>query len=908
MNERQPGSPALPPELETLVREVLDASGLELPVRVDVEADLRAHFEDGLSAGVAADELRARFGDPSEAGHRIARSRRGAGPGRYVEKGGWWMSGSEWWMEARRAVRRLGRSPGFALLVILTLAVGVGANTAVFSVVDAVLLRPLPYREPERLVRIYQAPTDRPDDTNYLSGPEAAVMRTWDQVFERVGVLNTYRASGADLTTGDHAERVSVVHVAAGYFETLGVAPELGRTFTEAETQGESPATPGAQGGVAVVSHELWQRFLGGSRDAVGRTLPLDGRAYEVVGVMPAAFQDPFGAQGDVWTPVDLSPGESNRWGNNYLSAVARLRPGLTPEGAQERARALFAGLRAADPGIPDRWLPRVVALRDDIVGASRRTMVWILAAAAALVLLTACVNLANLLFARGLGRDRDVAVRAVLGSGRARIVASLLLETAILAILGGAAGMALGWAGVRGLLALAPDALPRVMDVGARWPVFVFAFGTTVVALVVAGLTPALRLSTTVPVEALRADGRTTTGGRRARRARDTLAILQVAAALVLVVGAALLVRSFARLATVPLNIEAHDVLTFEVNLPRARYPDGASREAFHRLFNEQVSALAEVESTGAVSWLPLRGHYNEWGVYWSPEHPDGSDDNAYPSSDVRIFSGDYFASLGMSLVLGEAPRDIDLDTDTVVWVNQSWVTSLFGERNPLDQRIGIGGPTRRVAGVVADVPVNAEGEVPRTLYVPHAQYADNRNWPLTQTVRVHGRPADAQARIAAVLAAIDPDLVLYQPRPLGEVVAVARAPSRFSTVLMGAFALLALGLALMGTYGVLAGSVAGRGREFGIRMALGANPGSVRGTVLAYAARLVAPGVALGLGGAWIAAGWLQGLLFQVEPRDPWVLGGAGVLFVAVGLMAAWAPARRATRVDPARALSAE
>lgn len=830
------------------------------------------------------------------------------------------MSAAEWWTEIRRGARRLLRTPGFAAVVVLTLALGVGANTAIFSVVDAVLLRPLPYPQPDRLVRVYEAEAGDVGSINYLRGRTVYEYRQWDEVFAGFGALYVYRETGADLTDGERTVRVTTVPVTAGYFETLGVAPQMGRTFREEESiapgeQVEGGDTGRARAAVTVISHALWTEHFGADPGILGRTIRLDDSPYEVVGVMPEGYRDPIGPRADLWTPQDLSiggPRSRNSWGNYYLSAVARLRPGLTVEAAQDRVDALYARLVEQYPEAESTWVPTLVPLHADLVGPTRRTMLLILAGAAALVLLTACVNLANLLFARGLGRDRDVAVRTALGSGRGRIVAGLLVETGILALVGGAAGLALGWIGVQALLGLAPDALPRVADPSPGGAVFAFALLATLTALVLSGVTPALRLSRVAPADALRADSRATTGGRRARRVRDGLAVVQVAAALVLVTGAALLGRSLAALADVPLNIEPAGVLTFEVNLPVSRYPDGVAREAFHRTFHDRLLQLPEVEAAGAVSWLPVNGRFNIWGVYWQPDM-DVTDEEAWRpedwrGSDVRVFSGDYFRAVGIPVLRGPRPSDVDLAGEPVIWISRRFVREVFGDVDPLGERLYAANDIRRVVGIVEDVPHDAEGSVAPKTYIPHAQFADNRNWALTQTVKVRGDLTAAREDIRAVLAAMDPQLVLHRPRPLTDVVASARAQNRFATVLMGAFALLALALAVVGTYGVLAGAVAGRRREFGIRMALGADRRSVRSMVLGYAARLVLPGVALGLMGAWMAARWVQALLFQVEPRDPVVYGSAVALFLLVGLVAGWAPARRATRVDPARTLSSE
>ncbi len=898
----------LPPEIETLIERVIRSSRLSLQDRYEVARELRAHFEDGLDRGVTASELVRRFGDPDEAARRIARARGRRSGGNAPGRGRWWMSATEWWREVTRAVRRLARAPGFAGMVVLTLALGIGANTAIFTVLDAALLEPLPYAEPDRLVRVYETPETAPGDFNYLRGVTVRAYREWNAVFERFGALYTYRAMGADLTGASGTRRVTVVPVVAGYFETLGVPPLRGRTFREEESDG-----PGEGSGrapmvrVAVLSHSLWADAFGQDDEIVGRTVHLDDEAFEVVGVMPAGFASPFGARADLWVPQDIRPGGRNSFGNFYLSGVARLSEGLTLEGARERLDALYDRFQEENPDAGS-WRPRLVPLHSDVVGSTRATMLWILAAAAGLVLLTACVNIANLVFARGLGRDRDVALRRALGSGRGRLVATVLMENVVLAVVGGGAGLGLGWVGVRGLTALAPDALPAVARPEVGLSVFLFALAATGAALLLFGLAPTLRLARTAPAEILRSGDRAATTGRSARRIRNGLVVGQVAMALTLVAGALLLTRSFGSLLNVPLGFETEGVLTFEVHLPEARYPDGAARHAFHERLQQSVAAWPEVEATGATSWLPVSGRYHSWGVYFDPEAPDGSNDDAWYTSDIRIVTGDYFGTLGVDVLYGTHPRDVDLDGELVAWVNRSFVDEVMGDFEPVGQLIWVAGGVRRVVGVVEDIPYDARGSISRKVYVPHAQYADDRNWALIQTVRGRGHPGALAERIRAELAEIDARLVLYRPRPLESVVETARAQDRFATVLMGVFAMLALVLSLVGTYGTLASTVAGRTREIGIRMALGADRHSVRGMVLGHATRLLVPGIALGLLGAWAGSRWIESLLFRAEPVDPIAYGLAVLIFVGGGILAGWIPARRATRVDAVRMLTTE
>ena len=464
---RRPGQAALPEIVEEAIRAVLEAADLELVHgRHEVERELRAHFEDGIDAGRAPEDLVEGFGDPVAAGRRIARARPRAAA-RTRGEGRWWMKAAEWRTEITRAARRLGRAPGFTAVVVLTLALGVGVNTAIFTVLNAVLLEDLPYPEPDRLVRLYEVLGEGEMESEFLRGPVVTEYRDWD-VFDDVATLYTYREVGADLTDGTAPERVTLLRVSAGYFETLGIAPLLGRTFLEDESFGPGEAgssTEPAQR-VVVLSQRLWRDRFGADRDAVGRTLELDGESFEVVGVMPASFRDPFGHQADLWLPQDLRPGGSNHFGNYYLSGIARLRPGLTVDAARERLALLSRSFAERQPEM-EGATAAIRPLQSDIVGETRRTMLFILAAAAGLVLLTACVNVANLLFTRGLAQDRALALRSALGSGRGRLIAGILAENGLLAALGGILGLGLGWLGLRVLLATAPDALPMVAEVG---------------------------------------------------------------------------------------------------------------------------------------------------------------------------------------------------------------------------------------------------------------------------------------------------------------------------------------------------------------------------------------------------------------------------------------------------------
>ena len=909
---QEPGS-GLPPTLASLVREVVDATGLGLRDREEVARDLRAHFEDGLASGRTPEELAERFGDPGAAARSI-REARHSGPTatRTRIERRWRMGWGDVRRELVRAFRTLRREPAYAAVVIATLALGVGANTAVFTVLDSVLLEPLPYPAADRLVRIYDVWHESPGELNdYLRSPAVRAYRTWNEVFDGAAAMYTYRETGVDLTDGDRPERVVASQVSAGYFHTLGVEPFLGRTFREEESVGPGLQNESRIGApVTVLSHRLWQDRFGGDRDIVGRRLELDGESYTVVGVMPPGVDDPLGSSADLWVPADLRSREDaeNDWSNHYLTGIARLKPGLTLEAAQARVDALNDRLTEEEPS-NEGWRVALRPLQADIVGESRQAILWVLAGAVGLVLLSACVNVANLVFARGLGRDRDLALRGALGSGRARILGHLLSETAVLALLGGATGLLLGTLGIRGLLSLAPDALPSVATPELSLRIFGFAFLATVLALLLFGVAPALRLSRTPPADILRAGGRGGTETRGLKRLRSALVVAQVAVAVTLVAGAGLLLRSFQELRSVELGIEDEGVLTFEVHLPAARYADGASRARFHEDFHRRIQELPAVRAVGAVSWLPVNGRYNWWSMATIPGW-DGSlpaEGETWIDTDVRVIAGDYFESMGIDLIRGRSPDQVDLSGPPVVWINRMVAETVFPETEPLDQFVYVGNEPRRVAGIVEDTPYDPRGSVSRKVYIPHAQFAANRNWALIQTVRAEGDPAAVREAIRDVLASQDGALVLYRPRPLSDLLARSRAQERFATLLMTVFAGLALTLAAVGSYGVMAGNVTRRRREIGIRLALGAAPERVRGMVLGTSLRLTLLGIGLGVVLAWTGSRWLQDLLFRVRASDPVVYLGGAVMLLVLGLLAGWLPARAATRVHPAETLDA-
>ena len=903
------GSP-LPDTVREVIRTALASSELTGSRLDQVKGDLEAYFEDGLAAGHTAEELIERFGDPHAAGKHIAWAHEAPPPNPALTTNGGAARGFRWELilqEVRLSLRALGRAPAFTALVLITLALGVGANTAVFSVLDAVLLKPLPYDDPEQLVRVEETYEEWSGASEFVRAPVVAAMRGWDDVFTDVSTIYTYRETGRDLTGGDRPERVVASIVSAGYFETLGAEPLMGRTFTEDESFGPGEYGTGDPTPRIVLSHGLWTRRFGSDADIVGRTIQLDDVPVEVIGVMRPDFQDPIGSRSDLWTPQDLRLGGSNGWNNYYLTTLARLRPGLDLDGAQQRVDTRVSGVRSAEPE-SGPWGATLVPLQDHIVGPTRRSMLWILAGAVTLVLISASVNVGNLVFARSLDREREVALRSALGSQRGRIMRHLMIENVLLAAAGSGIGLVLGLAGVRALMTVAPDALPSAATPGLSPSVFLFAIAVMLAALILFALVPTLRLARVPPADALRAGGRGGTEGSGLRRVRSTLVVAQVAVALVLMIGAGLLIRSFSAMHSAPLGVTPADVLTFEVHLPPSRYPSGEDREALHQALQERVRSLPGVEAAGATSWLPVNGRYHIWGT---PRRLD-SDGEPLPGqsagADVRIVSGEYFQAMGITLLRGQAPADVDPAGQDIVWVSQSVAERLFPEGDPIGGSVWAIGAQRRVVGVVSDVATDARGTQPPAVYTLHAQYADDRNWAMIHAVRVAGDTGAIQAAAEAALRALDPNLVLYRAQPFASVVARARAQDRFALLLMSAFAILALVLAVVGTYGVLSGNVARRGREIGIRMALGADAGLIRRSVLRSAAVTIGGGLALGGALAFVGSRWLDSLLFEVQPTDPGTYGLAVGTLVLLSLAASYLPARRATRIQPTESLAGE
>jgi putative ABC transport system permease protein len=807
--------------------------------------------------------------------------------------------------DLRYAVRQVRRSPGFSGVVIVTLAVGIGGTTAVFSVLQAVLLAPLPYEEPGQLVRFYQQEPDKPGTRHYLTGTHFSSLRDEAVSFEAVTALANYRETGQDLVRDGRAQRLRVLRVTSDYFHTLRSGALRGPGF---ERRDEAGTRRGSSIGArrVVLSSGLWRSGFRSDPSVVGSTIQLSGEPYEVMGIAPEGFEDPIAGNVDAWLPYHLVRDTDAE--NNSLSAIGRLRSGISLEQAREELSSLSRSMR-------ERWpaarLSAVVAvpLQEDLVTAARGPL-HLLLIAVGLVLLVACVNVANLVLARATGRVDEFAVRLALGSGSRRLVRQMLVESLVLASLGGLMGIALATVAVRVLRVLGEDAIPRLKEVGFDPIVLGFAALVTVATAVGFGVAPALRFGHISPVGALRQQSRAT-GTRAQGRLRNALAAAQLALALTLLVGAGVLVASFYRLQRVDLGFRVDSVLTFEVNLPSVRY-DAERRAAFQEELARRLRAVPGVIAAGGVSFLPATGGYHGWNTSIMSGPRVGTQVANRDGFNIqqRTVSGDVFAALDIPVLAG---RTFDV-REAVGAPPRAVVSANFARAAfpgmPFDsvigQRIATGGrPTLEIIGVVDDVALDVYGAPSLAVYHAHRQFADDRNWALSHVVATELPPERILPDVRAAVAALDPELVVHRAAPMTDVLERGTRRERFALVLMAAFAGMSLLLAAVGLYGVLAYAVRQRTQEIGVRIALGATAAHIRLTVLRQASFVLGVGLIAGTAGALVLGRWLTSLAFGISPSDPRIVVAAAVVLTTTGLLAAWLPARRASRVEPRRAL---
>ena len=811
--------------------------------------------------------------------------------------------------DIRYALRMLARSRGFAAVAVATLALGIGANTAIFSMVNAVLLRPLPFPRPEELVRVTADLKGQSLADVGLSAPELFDYRDRSGVFEEISGLHPINAN---ITGGDRPERAEVLLVDTDYFSMLGVRPQVGRFFDASDYR-----TGIAE--IAVISDGWWRRHYAADPNVVGRTLRLDDDVYEIVGVAPASFRHPGASietDVEIWAPAGwlTSPFTGpNRGAFLLTGGLARLAPGLTIEIAQKKLDAFAAGLRRQYPeNYPprDEWRPRLIPLQADLVGNIRPELIMLMAAVG-FVLLIACANVANLLLARASVRRKEIAIRQAMGARRARLVRQLLTESLVLSLAGGALGLALSSWGAQLLVRMSPASLPELADTGADARVLIFALGASLFTGVLFGMLPALQASSPLVSEALRDSSRGSTG-QRGRRLRSLLVIAEVALALVLLVAAGLLLRTIRGLQRVDTGFDPKDVVTASLWLPQpnihenGRYFKNEAQVALFRRILDRVSAIPGVRHAAAATRVPFGRSRVNLAFQIEGRDPDRG---GAGGAELNRVSTDYFRTLGIPLVQGRLFTDADGEQAApVAIVSQSFAKQFFGGEDVLGRRIrqpgGDGfGLWMPIVGVVRDVKTEALDASDRpTLYRPMLQFASPN---MTLLVRGAGSLAALGEAIAREVHASDPELPLYGVRSMEQAMAETVSQRRFTMDLLLLFAVTATLLSAIGVYGVVAFSIAQRRHEIGIRMALGAQPRDVRRMLLGEGARLAGLGVAFGLAGAFLLTRLMRSLLYGVGPRDPLTFLLVPAVLAAVALAATDLPARRASRVDPMRAL---
>src|SRR5262245_5175538 len=863
----------------------------------EMEEEMRFHLEmqmeQNLASGMAAEEA-----------HYAARRQFGNQTWlKEVSREMWSLNSIETLIQdLRYGARTLMKSPGFAFVAVLTLALGIGANTAIFSVVNGVLLRALPYYEPERLVMAW---ADRPILQAHLGIPDFPVTvadfidwRDQNQVFGQMAALEPLRMS---LTGGSGPESVLGLRASASLFPLLGASFAAGRAFLPEEDQAVADR-------VVVISHGLWRQRYAADPKLIGQKITLDNEAYTVIGVTAPEFQFPrrgeipfVATKVDLYLPIAFTPAAMNNRQGGRMAVIARLKHGVSVGQASAEMNAIARRLTEQYPRTNTDKGVRLAPLHQQTVGKAR-TALLVSLGAVGFVLLIACANVANLLLARAAGRQKEMAIRAALGAGRWRAVRQLLTESLLLAISGGAAGLLLAWRLVDLLLAIAPDNLPRAYDIRLDTRVAGFTLLVSLLTGIVFGLLPALQASKINLGETLKEGGRAAAGLLR-RGLRGFLVVSEVALAFVLLIGAGLLIRSFARLTEVNPGIDPRGVLTMDIFPPTAKY-SGGRIAAFYQQTLERVRALPGVEAAATTNSLPLSGSQPGTGF--------GIEGRPSPTfltftAGWRIISPDYFRTFRIPLVKGRLFAESDgADTPPVVVVNESLARIYFADEDPLGKRIIYNGVARLIVGVVGDVKHSAlDEEAKPEIYLTMAQSP----WPyMSLAVRTSGDPMQMIARVREQVLAVDKDQPITNIRTMERLMARSVAPRRFNLLLLGVFALVGLALAAVGLCGVMSYMVTQRTREIGVRMALGAQRGDVLRQVIGEGMKLALIGVLLGLGGALALTRLLKTLLFEVSATDPLTFIVIAALLIIVALLACWIPARRAASMDPLVSLRVE
>jgi putative ABC transport system permease protein len=798
--------------------------------------------------------------------------------------------------DLRYALRVLIKKPGFTAVAVITLALGIGANSAIFSVVNAVLLRSLPYEDGDRLVWIWgtQPQLDKAPvaPANFLD------IKEQNEVFDNVAA---FRGQSGALTGQYEPERVRVAAVSADFFSLFKVLPLLGRVFNNQDEQSGNTQ-------VIILSHALWQRRFGSNPGILDQKLTLNDRPYSVIGVAPAEFQYPTYA--DLWIPLVFDAKEKSIRDTHSLSAVGRLKPGASIEQGQANIGLIAATLEQNYPRTNTGISMRIVPLKEQITG-SIQTQLLIIFAAVGFVLLIACANVANLMLARAASRQKEMAIRTALGAASSRLARLLLTESVVLAVVGGVLGLLLAYWGTQLLVSASPTHIPRVIEIAVDLRVLGFTILLSFLTGILFGITPALQARRTDLNETLKEGGRSSSQGLGGYRMRKIFVVSQMALALVLLISAGLMIKSFLKLQQVDLGFNERNLLTMQVTLPRSKYNDGQTRAAFFQRAVDRIKALPGVEGAGAITNLPLSGANDSTSFIIEGREP--SPDGKAPLTEYRSITPDYFRAMGIGLVKGRFFDETDQpNTSKVAIINESLARRFFGDQEPIGQRIGLSGPPdwREIVGVVRDVRHYGPDNEPKPeTYVPYNQNQASYLQYGSMALVIRGEnPSNLVSGVRGEILAVDSSQPVYNAKSMEQVVADSVAQRRLDTLLLALLAGVALLLAAVGTYSVMAYTVAQRTHEMGVRMALGAQPRDVIKLVLGQALSLALIGVTIGLGAAFGLMRFVSGLLYGVSLADPVIYIGLALLLGAVAILASYFPARRATRVDPLSALRSE
>jgi putative ABC transport system permease protein len=809
--------------------------------------------------------------------------------------------------DLRHAIRQLRNSPGFTAVAVITLALGIGANSAIFSVVNGALLRPLAFREPNRLVHVWHVPPAKSFPGMTTFAVSAANYLDWqrqNQVFENMAI---YTYHGFTLTGGEKPEQLDAGAVSSGFFETLGVQAMLGRVFSPQEDQ------PG-RSNVVVLSHRFWQDHFGSNADIVGHNINIDGQSFLVAGVMPPSFHFPDVAQ--VWTPMAWTDKERAVRGEHHYAVVARLKSGIALKQAQAAMNTISSRLEQLYPDDDRGWGAIVVPLHDDLVSDVRPALL-VLLGAVAFVLLIACVNVANLALAKTLSRRKEIAIRTALGASSARVFRQILAETVLLALAGGAIGLTYAHFGVRLIMAFLADKLPRSVEVGLDLRVLGFTALISILTGIIAGVLPALRLTRADVSQALKQGLGRTDSDSGGHGTRSVLVVAEVALSLVLLIGAGLMIRSFQQLHGVNPGFESHGVLTMTAAVSRAKFPLPPQQISFFEQVLERVRTLPGVESAGVIDDIPLNGNGSHQPIAIEGRPVVAMSEQ--PEVDVRLISSGYMGAMHIPIVRGRDFSDMDVaGRPAAILISESMAQHFWSGEDPIGKRLTLTflpDVVREVVGVVGDVKLDGLDQArPSTiLYVPFAQVSVPvtggwNSFPMTLVVRSATDPTGIVSAVANAVHEVDREIPVRDISTMDDLVTNSMSQQRFNMLLLGAFAGLALLLAAIGIYSVLSYSVKRRVQEIGIRLALGARIADVLRMVIIEGMRPTLLGVLIGTVGALAMGHVLSSLIYGVKPTDPATFVVVAFLLAAIALFASVIPAYRAARVDPMVALRYE